>query len=271
MVQEFVNKEMIVLIPKSDAEKIENGELSLYPPQLRKKGKIIRHVDTLDSNDNFYAKNPVIQISNQYIFAESLYSKKLKAKITEVSNQIKKNEKLIEKLIQLQFNDIEAKVIKFNNHLQQNLDNNPLFTNKDVVYVGMDTIPTLTSNFSYLLEDFINSNQITYIQGQKYYYMSILEYNNLKDRRPNIQEIVIHNFSDHIIHFITLSLLNTLNDINLTNFKETGKFLHNWHSDLFNIKEKLIDTVNFLIVGILNYGDIYDICFHKHNNKIDMC
>ncbi|MGF2879639.1 hypothetical protein VSN93_06020 [Acinetobacter johnsonii] len=268
MVQEFIHKEITILIPTEDAKKIEDGELNLYSPQIRKKGKIIKHLDTLISNENFYAKNSVIQINNHYAFADSLYSKKLKAQITQLSDAIKKNEQLSQKIIQLQYNEIEAKVIKFNIYLEQSLESN-IFSYEKVIEIGIDTLSTLSSNFSYLIEDYINSTIIDYNKWGNYEgKLSLLEYTKIKDKKNlNISKTEFIKFSEHIVYFITLSLLNTLNDVNITLFKKSGKLLKNCYTDLQTIKEKLINTLNTLISGIKESDDIYNISYHIHNDN----
>lgn len=268
MSQELIPQPITVLIPSEDVQKFESGEISLETLKRGKNGRFIKQLDTLKADNSFYSKNTTIQVLNNYIFTESLYSKKLKAEITIISNQLKKNEQSIQKLIQLKFNDIEAKVIKFNSYIEQNLHKNPIFTNKEVIHVGMDTISTLTANFSYLRKDFINSTKISYNWGREKGTSSLLDFNQDKNNKYyKITKTEFEIFSDHIIYFITLSLLNTINDVNLTNFKETGNFLSNWNSDLNYIKAELIDTLNILITGFKEYDDIYNVCYHLHNNK----
>lgn len=266
MSQELIPQPITVLIPSEDVQKYESGEISLETLKRGKNGRFIKQLDTLKADNSFYSKNTTIQVLNNYIFTESLYSKKLKSQINEISNTIKKNEQLSEKIIQFHYNEIEAKVITFNKYLEENTLSNPIFTNTKVIEIGIDTISTLTANFISLAEDFINSTNISYERGREKGNLSLLDFNRHNNKKYfTITKTKFENFSNHIIYFLTLSLLNTLNDVNIVHFKETGKLLRNSYSDISSIKGSLINTLNTLIAGFKDNNDIYEMCYHTHD------
>lgn len=268
MSQESTPQPITVLIPSKDVQKYESGEISLETLARGKNGRFIKQLDTLKVDNSFYSKNTTIQVLNNYIFTKSLYSKELKAKINEISNQIRQNEKLSEKIIQLHYNHIESKVINFNKYLEENIVGSAIFSNIKTIEIGLDAISTLSTNFRFLIQDYINSTKISYEWGNRNETLSYLDFNNHESKKWfTTTKTEFEKFTDHIVYFVTLSLLNTLNDVNIIHFKETGKLFKNSFSDIDKVKENLVNTLNTLIVGFKNNSDIYDMCYHTHDKN----
>ena len=255
-------KNIEVLIPESIQHKIGDGDYKIMGTQVRdRKGRIVCNLDSLDSGEGKYFSAHIFQRFEGCTFIScSIVSSQLQKELRESQSKINELDLNIDKVLARQTNDLIGVISEFDEHFNSLMEGSRLTSEKETFQSGVKAASLLASHIGGYLDDF-KDNTIVFHSDTSYEGETYSKYINRGKYMPSVFRRESSRFTSHPANFFVYSFLKILNNINILSISYDEKAFARYEENLDALEDKLKKILNFLIRGIGEEGDIYDICY----------
>lgn len=255
-------KNIDVLIPQLIQTKIDEGEYQILGTQVRDtKGRIVCNLDSLDLGQDKYFSPHVFQVFNGCTFISSTtISSRLYEDLLESQTTLNNLDSKVDRILDNQTNSLISAISVSDEHFSSLMEGSSL-TSKEITFsTGVKAACLLATNIESYLKEFRDSTIVfhnsTSYKGEKY-----LNYINRDKYKPKIFKRKTSRFCKYQANFFVYSFLKILNNINLLSISYDKKVFARYQDNLDALENSLKNLLNFLIKGLGDEGDIYDMCY----------
>ena len=262
-------RKITVKIPAAIQQKIESGDYKLRGSGLRdRRGRIVGNLKSLETPpENFFS--PQIFVSfQQYSFVSiTAVSIELRNYIDEKMQTLSALDSKLDKVLERQTSELFADVSAFSENFQSLSERSRLVDEKITFASGVKAASRLASNLNSYFKEYLNLTEVWY--GSEY--ESVTYESCLRDRNPRLNLPVTKSkfkrFSKSHAHAISYAFLEILNGLNVLSIIFNGKIHARYEENLEILERALRDTLNKLINGLEQEGDIYSMMYSLDEAK----
>lgn len=262
-------RKITVKIPAAIQQKIESGDYKLRGSELRdRRGRIVGNLKSLETPpENFFS--PQIFVSfQQYSFVSiTAVSIELRNYIDEKMQALSALDSKLDKVLERQTSELFADVSAFSENFQSLSERSVLVDEKITFASGVKAASRLASNLNSYFKEYLNLTEVWY--GSEY--ESVTYESCLRDRNPRLNLPVTKSkfkrFSKSHAHAISYAFLEILNGLNVLSIIFNGKIHARYEENLEILERALRDTLNKLINGLEQEGDIYSMMYSLDEAK----
>lgn len=265
-------KNIVVKIPAPIQEKIDREEYKLRGTQLRdRNGRIVGNLEALEAPENKYFSPQIFVSFEQYSFvsvtAVSIELRNyVEAKMRDLSAMDSKLNTIIERQTASLFTSVDT----FSEHFRSLREGNVLISPQATFSLGIEAACELTLNLGSYFNGYVNSTEVWYgLANQPTTYGDYLRGLDPLLNLP-VKKSRFKPFSDSPACALSYAFLEVLNGINLLSIVFNGKVHSPCGKSLDVLEAYLRDTLEKLIDGIGDEGDIYGMMY-ANDEKDQYC
>lgn len=256
-------KNITVKIPTAIQQKIESGDYKLRGSELRdRRGRIVGNLKSLETPPEKFFSPQIFVSFQQYSFVSmTAVSIELRNHVDERMQALSALDGKLDKIIERQTSSLFAAVSAFSENFKSLGERSVLVDEKYTFSSGVKAVSALASNLNSYFKEYLNATEVWY--GDMY--KPVTYESCLGERNPSLNLPVTRSkfklFNESHAYTISYAFLEVLNGLNLLSIVFNAKVHPRYEENLVMLERALRETLNKLIYGLEEEGDIYGMMY----------
>jgi hypothetical protein len=255
-----------VSIPTKIQNKIDDGSYKLTGTQVRDKaGRIVCNLNSLElTSGKYFSPNIFIRFDDCTFISSTTVSRDLREELARqkelgISISLK-----IYRILQAHTDDIIGEITHFHALFRALQGRSRLTTASDAFAAGIRCASRLAANIKSYIDDYIDVTTVHH-RSASYDGETYFECKARGKFQPHIERSEFSRFSEHQVHFLALSFLEILNNLNILSLAYDRKMHESYLDSLSGLEASLLEVLRILIRGIGGEGDVYEMLYVSAN------